>query len=285
MSARLARALAVVMLVPSVVSAGEPATPPPDRKDGPAAKDPAAPPKKPPTEQEIRGWIADLGSDAFEKREGAMKKLDEADEAARPYLEQVKTEDPEVLGRLRALLERNTGPNHSNAGAALKSLVTQNAIWRSMDIDRNGIADYWTRDIAAFYAAHDASGQAVKLIDGAFARADAAPARAYPELGKESMPKQGYFFKALTTDVDGKPLADPASVVPAAGNLAPVPSTHPSRFAFCAYPARYRKDGRLTFIVNEEGVVWQKDLGPDAKGVTAWPIRDRDTAGWKMFGG
>jgi len=34
-------------------------------------------------------------------------------------------------------------------------------------------------------------------------------------------------------------------------------------FAFLAYPAEYRSSGVMTFIVNQEGVVTQKDLGPD----------------------
>lgn len=34
-------------------------------------------------------------------------------------------------------------------------------------------------------------------------------------------------------------------------------------FAFVAYPAEYRNSGVMTFIVGEEGVVYQKDLGED----------------------
>ncbi|HKF50639.1 MAG TPA: DUF2950 domain-containing protein [Terracidiphilus sp.] len=33
--------------------------------------------------------------------------------------------------------------------------------------------------------------------------------------------------------------------------------------AFVAYPAGYRNSGVMTFIVNQDGVVYQKDLGPD----------------------
>jgi hypothetical protein len=32
-------------------------------------------------------------------------------------------------------------------------------------------------------------------------------------------------------------------------------------FAFVAYPAEYRSSGVMTFIVNEDGEVYQKDLG------------------------
>jgi hypothetical protein len=33
-------------------------------------------------------------------------------------------------------------------------------------------------------------------------------------------------------------------------------------FALVAYPAQYGVSGVMTFIVNHEGVVYQKDLGP-----------------------
>ena len=36
-----------------------------------------------------------------------------------------------------------------------------------------------------------------------------------------------------------------------------------SGFAFVAYPAIYRSTGVTTFIVNQNGIVYQKDLGPD----------------------
>jgi hypothetical protein len=34
-------------------------------------------------------------------------------------------------------------------------------------------------------------------------------------------------------------------------------------FAFLAHPAEYRNSGVMTFIVNQDGVVFQKDLGPE----------------------
>jgi hypothetical protein len=34
-------------------------------------------------------------------------------------------------------------------------------------------------------------------------------------------------------------------------------------FAFVAYPAQYRNSGVMTFIVNQDGIVYEKDLGPD----------------------
>jgi len=36
-------------------------------------------------------------------------------------------------------------------------------------------------------------------------------------------------------------------------------------FAFVAYPAEYRNSGVMTFIVNQDGVVYEKDLGQDTE--------------------
>lgn len=40
-------------------------------------------------------------------------------------------------------------------------------------------------------------------------------------------------------------------------------------FAFVAYPAEYRNSGVMTFIVAQDGVVYEKDLGPDTKQLAA----------------
>lgn len=46
-------------------------------------------------------------------------------------------------------------------------------------------------------------------------------------------------------------------------------------FAFLAYPAEYRNSGVMTFIVNQSGVVYQKDLGPQTADAAA-AITDYD---------
>jgi len=40
-------------------------------------------------------------------------------------------------------------------------------------------------------------------------------------------------------------------------------------FAFVAYPAEYRNSGVMTFIVNQDGVVYQKDLGQDTEKIAS----------------
>jgi hypothetical protein len=39
-------------------------------------------------------------------------------------------------------------------------------------------------------------------------------------------------------------------------------------FALLAYPARYGASGIMTFMVNQEGVIYEKDLGEDTAVLT-----------------
>jgi hypothetical protein len=65
-------------------------------------------------------------------------------------------------------------------------------------------------------------------------------------------PYRGYFYHILTSQ--GKNAPGGAKDYIAGGKMS-------NGFAFVAYPAEYRSSGVMTFIVGEDGVVYQKDLG------------------------
>ena len=65
-------------------------------------------------------------------------------------------------------------------------------------------------------------------------------------------PYHGYFFRILTRQ--GKHARDGAKGYIVNGKMT-------EGFAFAAYPAEYRSSGVMTFIVNQDGIVYQKDLG------------------------
>ena len=65
-------------------------------------------------------------------------------------------------------------------------------------------------------------------------------------------PYRGYYYRMLTRQ--GKNGPGGAKSYLLNGKMA-------EGFAFVAYPAEYRSSGVMTFIVNEDGVVYQKDLG------------------------
>jgi len=57
-------------------------------------------------------------------------------------------------------------------------------------------------------------------------------------------------------------------------------------FAFVAYPAEYRSSGVMTFIVNADGVVHQKDLGKKTEAIgKAMKEYNRDSSWQKAEGG
>ena len=61
-------------------------------------------------------------------------------------------------------------------------------------------------------------------------------------------PFQGYYFHVLTGQKKG-------------GKSYIVDGKMTGGFAFVAYPAEYRSTGVMTFIVNQDGIVYEKDLG------------------------
>jgi len=51
-------------------------------------------------------------------------------------------------------------------------------------------------------------------------------------------------------------------------------------FAFVAYPAQYRNSGVMTFIVNQDGVIYEKDLGPQTAELAAAMTEDNPDSTW-----
>jgi hypothetical protein len=98
--------------------------------------------------------------------------------------------------------------------------------------------------------------------DGAYNEADSPlnPEIAYASRtgskgpGGDPMPFNGYYFRILTRQ--GPHALGGAKDYVVDGQMT-------EGFAFLAYPAEYRSSGVMTFIVDESGTVFEKDLGPD----------------------
>ncbi len=52
-------------------------------------------------------------------------------------------------------------------------------------------------------------------------------------------------------------------------------------FAFVAYPAEYRSSGVMTFVVNQDGIVYEKDLGPKTTDIAKMLTRYSRDASWR----
>jgi hypothetical protein len=70
----------------------------------------------------------------------------------------------------------------------------------------------------------------------------------------DPVPFNGYFFRILTSQ-------GPHALGGAKSYI--VNGVMTGGFAFIAYPAEYRSSGVMTFIVDESGTIYEKDLGPD----------------------
>lgn len=79
-------------------------------------------------------------------------------------------------------------------------------------------------------------------------------------------PYHGYYYHLLTRQGKNGPGGAKSYIVNGKMTMG---------FAFVAYPADYRSSGVMTFIVNQDGVVYQKDLGKEAKALPK-VIKDYD---------
>jgi hypothetical protein len=87
----------------------------------------------------------------------------------------------------------------------------------------------------------------------------------------KATPYHGYYFKMITKQ--GAGAKGGAKDYMVNGKLT-------RGFALVAWPAEYRNSGVMTFIVNQNGIVYQKDLGPDTAKIAA-AMTDYDPgSGW-----
>jgi hypothetical protein len=92
-----------------------------------------------------------------------------------------------------------------------------------------------------------------------------------PQQGKAS-PFHGYYYRILTKQ--GSAAKGGARDYVVDGKLT-------RGFAFVAYPAEYRNSGVMTFIVDQDGVVYQKDLGLQTSDLAAAMKEYNPDATWE----
>jgi len=76
----------------------------------------------------------------------------------------------------------------------------------------------------------------------------------YPQAPDRNLqPFQGYYFRILKAQ---------GAKAPGGAHSYIEDGKMTRGFAFVAYPAEYRSSGVMTFVVNQDGIVFEKDLGP-----------------------
>ena len=85
-------------------------------------------------------------------------------------------------------------------------------------------------------------------------------------------PYHGYYYRLLASQEKNRAASAKGHVVN--GKVT-------GSFAFVAYPAEYRSSGVMTFIVNESGVVYQKDLGKKTAALAKAITRHKAPSNWE----
>jgi len=96
----------------------------------------------------------------------------------------------------------------------------------------------------------------------------------YKRTAGKPTPYHGYYYKILTGQ--GPKAPDGAYDYVVRGQMI-------GGFAMVAYPAQYGSSGIMTFIVNHDGVVYQKDLGPNTTAMAQSMTKFNPDETWKKL--
>jgi hypothetical protein len=153
------------------------------------------------------------------------------------------------------ILNRRIGRNELNAIQVALAYVDAQREYYTRAPDGDGLLHY-ARTFASSQGKRDGlywptkPGEPPSPLGPLVARARA---EGYSKRSEAPVPYWGYYYRILTAQ--GKDAPGGAYSYIAHGRLM-------GGFALVAYPAQYGLSGVMTFIVNHEGVVYQKDLGP-----------------------
>ena len=175
------------------------------------------------------------------------------------------------------ILNRRIGQNELDTMQTLLAVVDAQREYAASDPDRNGFADYARRFVSTpgkkdgLYWATEA-GKPESPLGPLVA---VAASEGYGQKGAKTQTQQafhGYYYKLLTSQ--GKNAAGGAYDYMVGDKLL-------GGFAIVAWPARYRVSGVTTFIVNHDGVVYEKDLGANGAAVAAAMSRYNPDPSWR----
>jgi len=175
---------------------------------------------------------------------------------------------------VQEFLDRQIGANELAVLAVMDTYVQAQREYVLRDRNRDGLLEYAQRLVSSEGQRDGlywptAPGEALSPMGARFALAHLGRYR-----GSDDAPQpfHGYYFRPLT----GQGAA-------AAGGAYEyiVNGRQIGGFAMIATPARHGVSGLMSFIVNHDGVVFSRNLGPDTASVAARITRFNPDAGWK----
>jgi hypothetical protein len=175
------------------------------------------------------------------------------------------------------ILNRRIGANERNAIYVLRAFVDAQRTFAAVDRDGDGVRQY-ARKLAStpgkrdglYWTADPAKGEEMSPFGPLIAES-----AAYLEGHAVGDPYRGYRFRILTRQ--GAYAAGGAYDYLINGRLI-------GGFAMVAYPAEWGETGVMSFIVNHNGKIFEKNLGKDSAVVGAKMTAFDPGPGWKVVG-
>jgi hypothetical protein len=194
---------------------------------------------------------------------------------------------------LEEALNRKVGENELSAIATSRAYaVAQWEYYTEGDWDHDGVAEYAQKLISTsgkhdgLYwetSEDDKPSPLGKLIAAARAEGYGPKADTDETAGKgggeekavseERAPYHGYYFKILTRQGAAAPGGRYSYIIN--GNMI-------AGYAFIAYPSKWGSSGVMTFIINQQGRVYEKNLGPNTAKAAAAMIEYNPDPSWKL---
>jgi hypothetical protein len=158
------------------------------------------------------------------------------------------------------VLNRRIGRNELNAIQVCLGYVEAQQEYASTDREQDGIIQYAQKVLSDPYRRNGlyweaGEGELPSPLGPFIAQA---ARKGYTKKGDKPIPYHGYYFKILTRQGPNAPGGAYSYVIN--GHMV-------AGFALVAWPAEYGVSGVMTFIVNQNGTVYEKDLGPKTEGI------------------
>lgn len=175
------------------------------------------------------------------------------------------------------ILDRRIGRNELNAIEVCRAYVDAQHEYASKDRNGDGLLEYASR-FRSSPGKHDglywpvSGSEQASPLGPLMASAQAEGYGAPHAAAHKREPYHGYYYRILTRQ--GKNAPGGAYDYVVRGHMI-------GGFALVAFPAQYGASGVMTFLVNQDGVVYQKDLGPDTTAIARRMTEFNPDETWK----
>ena len=164
------------------------------------------------------------------------------------------------------ILNRRIGRNEIGAIRVCRAYVDAQREYASEDRNGNGVLEY-AQHLRSSPGKHDGlywpmrEGDDLSPLGPLVAQAHGEGYRRETKiLTEDQSPYRGYFFKILTRQSKHAPIGKYSYIIN--GHMI-------GGFALVAWPAEWGSSGVMTFVVNQQGKVYQKNLGPKSASIAS----------------